>query len=164
MKRATKHTLASPGHRQICFIIWNMGMFLSHSRGNHSNLPCRRVQNNAKYEYIYVILNKKIWRVNGNSHPVIIDLPVSQWIPVKPTVQEQLYPFTASVQLAPFRHGIPRHSSISAKLRRYNRTCKRYPHFCPLWEETMGHQWLSSYKDNQWCGASIFVVAVNLNK
>ena len=70
----------------------------------------QRVQVNAKYIY-------------RNSHPVIIDLPVSQWIPVKPAVQEQLYPFTASVQLAPFWHGTLRHSSISAKLRRYIRTC-----------------------------------------
>ena len=35
---------------------------------------------------------------------------------MKPSEQEQLYSFTASVQVASLRHGVFRQSSISAKL------------------------------------------------
>ena len=50
-----------------------------------------------------------------NTLVALIHPPVSQWTPVNPIMQEQMYPFTASVQLAPLLHGAPRHSSMSAK-------------------------------------------------
>ena len=40
-------------------------------------------------------------------------LPILQFFPVYPGTQLQLKSFTASVQLPPFSHGPPAHSSIS---------------------------------------------------
>ena len=87
----------------------------------------------TKHEWIFHFLQRNnYYYPNGNSQPVIIDLPVSQWTPVKPTVQEQLYPFTASVQFAPFWHGALRHSSISVKLHHGVMILERLTHYCDI--------------------------------
>ena len=74
-----------------------------------------------KYAHIlsFLIMGRNMQSLAAGIHP-----PFSQWTPVKPVMQEQLYWLTASVQLAPFKHGPLRHSSISAKYGRI--TGKRF--------------------------------------
>ena len=114
-----------------------------------------KLPHQRSFPFRYQLL-KKYLHTNGNSYPHIINPPVSQWTPVKPNAQEQLYPFTKSVQLAPFWHGILRHSSMSAKIQDDVMTLKRFPH---QWPFVKGIYWwmLHSPHKSQWCGASLLL-------